>query len=127
MNSKGQSVFEYIFMMGCALLVAVTIIWFITSMTASPDVSSPAYRFCQAWAESKGYKLIDGQYNYHVFKGRNQLLCTYQELASTEVFDGAAEPVTDRKYKYFDISECVLNDWAEAHPLKINTCQKECS
>ena len=110
MDCKGQEVLEYLFSYGWALLAIVIVVGVLVFLVvpSEPDESSPEFRFCQAWAEEKGFVHINGYYDYISISG-TRLECKYSLVE--EVFGGAIVE-SKPKYKYFTIFRKDLDKWA---------------
>ncbi len=112
MNNKGQGAVDYFFTYGWAMIIiaiVVGVLVFIVAEPSEPDTSSPAFKFCKAWAEERGFNPIDGKYGlYKSFDGKH-VKCTYSALP--EVFDGGTTVQGEKYSTYFSISKYELEKW----------------
>ena len=119
MDSKGQEALEYILTYGWALIVIVIVVGVLIFIVSTPSGNSnlkelAADNFCEAWAEERGFTYLDGQYESLLLSGR-AIECKYS--VDADVFDGGVS-AGKSKYKYFDISEEALLEWADKSESK---------
>ncbi len=113
MNSKGQGIVEHFMLFGWAYIIIAVMLGVIVSVVAEPsepDMSSPAFKFCKAWAEEKGFDLINGEYGLYKSYDEKHVKCTYSALP--EVFDGGTTYPSEKYSTYFSISKEDLQEWS---------------
>ncbi len=112
MNSKGQEVLEYLVTYGWAMIVIAIVVGVLVVLVADPgepDLSSPAFKFCKAWAEERGFNPIDGKYGFYKSFNEEHVKCIYSALP--EVFDGGTTVQGEKYSTYFSITKDELAKW----------------